>query len=556
MKIKMLGKLLLCAILIVTSIFGAVGCRRDGGEAIDTNKTQLYIYNYNGGIGTNWLYKIEQAFETEYENYEFEKGKKGIQIIIQANKDFDSDNFNFDQSICHIAFCEKLTSSYFVNNNNLLDLTNVMNKILEQPNVALSDDVKEALLFKDKEHYYAIPHYEGGGGVIYDKDLFNKKGLYIGAEGGYVNAEEPRSVGPDGVPNTSDDGLPATYEEFLNLCAQMKKRSVTPFIISGENRDQYYAYFLDRAAAAYNGNRLSRANYTMNLDDMQYVESLTPNNNTLFGYDLNLNTTNLSEENGYLLKQTAGNYYALSMFRELVAKKYYDTTGWSATTSHTDAQEYFLKSSTPLLTNYDPIAMLFDGVWWENEAKDIFERMEKSNSKYSAKNRNFGWMPLPTKLNADDTNTNGNPMATLDSVCAFAIARKDVSAVMKILIETFLIYTYQQENLEAFTVETGMSRVFQYKLSDDNYNKLTTFQKEIRDLHKANNYIYRHGNSELVTMNDSSLFGSRWEGNKLYRNPCSEFAKANSITGKVYFDDMWISETRWLSKYDSYFGDK
>ena len=61
--------------------------------------------------------------------------------------------------------------------------------------------------------------------------------------------------------------------------------------------------------------------------------------------------------------------------------------------------------------------------------------IDYKNEKYSEMNRNFGWMPLPTKLDENDTNANGDPYATLDSVCAYAIARNDVSDEIKNLIK-------------------------------------------------------------------------------------------------------------------------
>ena len=42
------------------------------------------------------------------------------------------------------------------------------------------------------------------------------------------------SAGPDNVPGTYDDGLPATYEEFFMLCDELYKGGIDPVIWSGE----------------------------------------------------------------------------------------------------------------------------------------------------------------------------------------------------------------------------------------------------------------------------------------------------------------------------------
>ena len=45
--------------------FSMVACKRDFGhtEKIDPKRTQLYVFNYDGGVGTEWLYDIKARFE-------------------------------------------------------------------------------------------------------------------------------------------------------------------------------------------------------------------------------------------------------------------------------------------------------------------------------------------------------------------------------------------------------------------------------------------------------------------------------------------------------------
>ena len=539
-------------LILFNLLFLLTSCHHDmSTELKDESKSQLYIYNYDGGIGTDWLREIKTKFEDKYADTSFENNKKGVQIFIQANKDFDSDNFVFSQSICQVAFCEKLTAAYFVNNNDLLDLTDVVNDIISQDGVSISDSVLSAMQFKEKDHYYAIPHYEGGGGLIYDKDLFNSKNFYIAKDGSYTNDSNEFSDGPDGISGTSDDGLPATYEEFFDLCAQMKRKGVTPFIIAGKYKYEYCSYILDRLSASYNGKDITNAYFSLSMDDYKYVTDMIENEDTLFGYDLVTQTSNLNVNNGYIAKQNAGNYYALSFLKEIIANKYYDEQGWASTREHLDAQEIYLKSSSS--RNTDPIAMLIDGVWWSNEAKEVFSRMEKTNQKFSEMNRNFGWMPLPTKLNNSDTNKNGDPYLTLNSVCAYAIAKKDTTQEMQNLIKTFLKFCYTQENLEAFTVNTGMPRAINYNLSIENYNKLSSFKKEIWDIHTNGKFIYIHANNMLTSMKENTWFGERWKGESKYTNPISAFFRTSDVaTGKEYFMDMWISDSTWKRVYSDY----
>ena len=58
----------------------------DDGEQQDLNKTQLYVSNYDGGFGDEWLYSAKANFEKLYENEVFEEGKKGVQVWITPSE--------------------------------------------------------------------------------------------------------------------------------------------------------------------------------------------------------------------------------------------------------------------------------------------------------------------------------------------------------------------------------------------------------------------------------------------------------------------------------------
>ena len=61
-------------VLAMTSAFSifASGCNSGRGgyeEKIDTKKTQLFIQNYDGGGGSQWLYDVKDKFEEKYKDY-------------------------------------------------------------------------------------------------------------------------------------------------------------------------------------------------------------------------------------------------------------------------------------------------------------------------------------------------------------------------------------------------------------------------------------------------------------------------------------------------------
>lgn len=239
------------------------GCGRDEGEAIDTNRTQLYVSTYAGGYGADWLYSLKDRFEEAFKDESYETGKTGVQIIVDEGEASGA-SIALSANSNEVIFTESVPYYNWVKSKSIVDISDVVADIVEQNGVDLYQSQKDALTALDGA-YYAIPHYEGYYGLVYDKDLFNNKSLYFSTEGTFTNASGNRTVGPDGktgvidgVDYTLDDGLPATWEEFFTLCQYMKiYRSVTPFILAGGCADSYSRRFLDRICTAYMGSQIN-----------------------------------------------------------------------------------------------------------------------------------------------------------------------------------------------------------------------------------------------------------------------------------------------------------
>ena len=71
-------------ILSLVSTLGSAaafsGCGREEGEAIDKNKTQLYVSTYAGGYGADWLYSLKERFEAAFEKKSYETGAAAIAL--------------------------------------------------------------------------------------------------------------------------------------------------------------------------------------------------------------------------------------------------------------------------------------------------------------------------------------------------------------------------------------------------------------------------------------------------------------------------------------------
>jgi len=68
MKLKIIP--LLLAFVLCTALPGCGDKMPNGGEKIDPNRKQLYVGNFNGGMGSEWMDELDKAFEAAYPEYQ------------------------------------------------------------------------------------------------------------------------------------------------------------------------------------------------------------------------------------------------------------------------------------------------------------------------------------------------------------------------------------------------------------------------------------------------------------------------------------------------------
>ena len=260
--------------LVLLAMFALTGCRDSaeviGGEAIQYDKTQLYVSNFNGGVGTEWLREVKKRYEELHADDVYEEGKKGVQILIDPHK---NNGFNmistFAGSTNDVLFNEYIRYNDWVAKDLFLDITDVVKSTCEGETETIESKLyEEQQSFLQKNgKYYALPHYSVYQGLMYNIDLFEKKGLYFAKDpdngnDGFVVKGEEKSCGPDGIYGTSDDGLPSSYEEFFKLCDYMVQRGVTPFVWTGQHANDYYTYLMNALYQTYEGKEDTLLNYT------------------------------------------------------------------------------------------------------------------------------------------------------------------------------------------------------------------------------------------------------------------------------------------------------
>lgn len=542
---------------------GLASCRpplEEGEIQIDETKTQLSVANYDGGVGSEWFTKVNEEFEKKYANEEFEPGtgKKGVQIVPDVGKADHISQISTDAY--NVIFAESVDVNSLIASNSILEITDIVQAVGEDGKTIeskMSESQRDML--SAAGGYYALPHYEYYPGITYDKKVFNDKSLYISASGGYTNADGDLSAGPDGKPETLDDGLPATIEEFIALCRYMRdEESVAPFIYSMQmpgytdvipealtlSLQDTDSFMLNFTFDSTKGGKLSG-------DDLITTNVITGWN----GDTPTVEVKTVTSETGYLTTQQVEKYYALK-FLETIADDT-DTFISAEVNSSTDnlgAQRKYVFSA---LNNVEPAAMLIEGSFWYNEAKTSKALSDSVAQKGNrAKNRDFAWMPLPTAVSGTVDETNGRPMRLVDEANSYAVINANIrnNPVKVGLAKLYLQYCYTDANLELFTEKTGCWKALNYDIGKGTYDGLDKFYQSIADARRAGEVVRPLSSNPIFVNNQYSFMYMRSYYFK-HSGAANAFTvfKNGSYSAKSFIEGMKYSDTDWADAYGAYY---
>ena len=527
-------------------------------KVIDPTKTQLSVKSFTAGFGDEWLYDLENRFEEAYKDVSYEDGKKGVQVWHTGDmKEYTAQDVISGN-----------TDIYFMEGASYYALTKVdgalenLTDIVVNPN---PDDNNKTILSKLTQQqksfygktgtdgdpkYYAIPHYEGGWGLIYNKELFDAKNYYMAkvAEGEtarlVVDASEARGYGPDGKANTADDGLPRTYEEFFLLCDEIAARGDIPFCWSGQYREHYLTVFMNTLVAEYCGLEQMELNLTFEGEAEDLV--VFDENGAIVYEDGKIKTERLAitPENGYDISRQAGKLYALEFLNKMMTTDGYfnKQTALNSTHSHTAAQENFLKAGTKFAPGKS-YAMLVDGPWWEGEATSVYTLMGMQDSNFTKQNRDFAWMPLP-KATEEKV---GSKNIYIDTLNAITCVKSGLGPRKQAALD-FVRFSVTDESLVKFTQITGAFKAFNYTLNEEQKSVLSPFTKTVIDYKEnADTFVMNSGNDFYVSNASSFELISYYPAMGGWSNPVACFV-AGEMTGEEYFESMveyWKGASIW-----------
>ncbi len=581
-------KRILSAIITISMILACMvgslvlftGCKPD--IEIDNTRTQLYIGVKDDGIGKDWVYDAIEKFEADeyWSNWENpnDSSRKGIQVIpkfedsLYEQKNVETSMPSAKESVYVLS---SINFFQWLNSDNTSGmLVNLWDTVNEDPDgegpersiydrmSQIAKDHLTVTLANGEKAIYTLPYHENYWGAIYDADIFEDFDLYnlddyVGLDG--EEGTEDDCWGPNGVEDdvdshTCDDGLPATWEDMKVLIRTMADVGVIPFTWN-QNTYTYQTGWLKSIMAAYEGKENYELRYSMN------------GTHTKLGA--------IDKTNAYKLADAEGIRAALTVAEFIRSNAdYYSVKADYSSQSHLAAQEEFIMS-----TKDKPIGFLLESGWWENEAKGTFASMANTyGEEYGYGKRNFKWLPFPKFIGTNGIDDQENMKTTMYSGVGTGgggwMLSANVEDVIKPVALGFIEFCNSEKMMGRFTEVTGICRPYEYELSDEQIDNMTSYTRTIYEYRKlgqtpgSNVELIRYSTRNPFVVNVSSYFGVDYEFDALLykgqnnqrsaNNPLTAFKDDASLTVDDYIEGIkaQYNKDTWESKlgdlYDEY----
>lgn len=547
-RLKKILALVTCGIIAFACTACSPAGGSGGGGGIDTsNMTVITMYVGGGGYGTTTFKNRALRFAEHSKGKSYEEGKMGAYVDVKAAP--DSGTISIDQSLLaegyHIisggSYWQSLQTiaqdGYIANLDDIMRTpipgegnTTIIDKIdktqrwtyaLEDPTTSNADGLE----------YYAFPGVESYGGLTYDKDMFDTMSYYFAkpdapesdstkAYSSIVNelytftkVDEYKSVGPDGLPNTEDDGMPSSLFELIALCERIKGDSIYPFIYT-KQYSWYINYFADALYASLLGAKNASAINNFKSDSMDIVVGFT--NEDLFegvpelGLKVPVTVSiPIDESCGYYATHSLEKYYVYAFFQLMETQNWYKPTG---TKSHTEVQADFIfgKKYTDRRA-----AMLVECSYWYNEST-IRGNFTDWDIDTNNATREIRWMALPGNIKTTVTGEEGsvNTGFNVESTAGESIVlsssgdgfmavnkRYENDPVVMEVIKDYLLFIFSDAELSKFTVDSRYSVAVNYDVNPEDYENANSYTQSLMKLTKNATVAYAAGDSDVYRNN-------------------------------------------------------
>lgn len=596
---KFMGKMksMVCVLLCALLSFGAFACTTKGGD--DDGVTNLTILVGDNAFGKDILEDQAERFSEIYAEKSYATGKKGVKIKVETsgsaitiNESLLSEGYHMIDTGDGYTSVENAASSEWI-----VNIDDIMTTKIAEDDKTIADKIPENIRYRyyldvedeSKAGYYGVPNSEAYGGLTYDKDLFDTKGFYLAAPNAegfayectllgadkvykFVDSNGEKSVGPDGVPNSEDDGLPSSLYELIALCDYIKFNSVYPFTISGK-MDFYINYFTEALYSSLLGFENAKAQKDFKSDSMDIVvgyteEDLIPG---LPGVKKPITeNVKIDEAHGYYTSMSVEKYYSFAFMKLMEEQNWYSSASNSPNMGASATQLDFLFGLHET-DRAGAAAMLIECSYWVNESR-IRENFKDYNVRYGKThpNREFRWMSLPvnimTAVDGSDTSADtdigtteskkGEPITLNISTGGYLCVNaryKDDAEVMGAIKDWFL-FRYSDEELSWSEVQGCYGVMLEYEIKDKHLEGASNYAKSYAKLVASANKVYPYGDSDVYRNNSGKLGKKGGSGSYLFGGgeegltPVRDFLLLTSVQSA--FETRMFTKSAW----DGFFG--
>ena len=507
-------------------------------------RTEIKVCNFHGGIGSVWIDQAAERYAKIMAGKSYATGKRGVYININKRMGVTGVVANASTSPDHIFFAERqCMPTIWGQGGVVMSLNDIVYDETRQGGTlenSIFDTAKAAIKGKinGQEHYFALPHYEFHGGASYNREIFDEYGAYFADEScnpEYINQFESKygnsnfifpgllneddavkSVGPDGLYGTEDDGLPASFEQLVVLCEFFKTScEISPFVVSGKFTE-HTNYFITGLWTALAGQEQMLNYYDFN-GKVEVVTGFT-NEPIMEGVEYIKKPitewVDMTTATGYYGSQMAAKYYAIAFLEILEKEGYYSPESHNNEISHLNAQSVLIYGGKASKSPYSKSAMLMEASYWYNESEENLCFDNYITLTGDTHEIDLRQMALPTayttaqheaRLTQEEYDALSEAdrlgkeahraSALIDIGQAYCLVNnniKDNEEIRPAVID-FVNFLYSESELRYFTMETGMPRAITYELSENQQESMGIYYKklwQLRDWQSGSNVIY------------------------------------------------------------------
>ena len=529
---KKIQKTVLAIAVAAIALSSAACGGKPAGNQGREGYTQIYVaVNSDGFVGLDWLNKSAEKFNEIMDEQDVK-----YEVIVQDGE-FNilgtlGDQINSGYSEYSIYFGGQAGIVPLIEQGMILDVSDVYKMTAPGD----TKPIKERMLdyegftasFKNLkgEGIYAVPYTSAIFGLVFDYEYFLERGyLYYAdvSELGAVNAQENDIVaaaegdllvaekafgnydageyilskGKDGKYGTYDDGQAVTMEEFEEIISRMLypgldgKRDI-PFIYTNQYAKGYTTPFMHSIMAQYMGydnyyNFLAlkgdikdvAGNVQLTLDKLEKGKD---------AFETEVVKTAYEKAAQFFYDYVMGKAAEIGDVTDVTTDKLlWENTRTGNSFSHKAAQNHFVQAYKASLSGIAQPAFLFEGSYWENEAKATMQQLDEGR-KYGQREYRIYLLPAVDGQISENNETVFAGMDTSNGVLLNNYPKniRDKGAAVKTEFmnraKQFLAMTMSEEMCVYYTKTTGLRKPFAYELSAEDQAELTPFQRNVFEM--------------------------------------------------------------------------